>query len=92
MTWVNEATNDDLLVGHQFGPQPVSRLNLFLLNDIVIHHLDVAEAAGITYRPSADVLTKQVEMWATFDVFLPSPGLGLWESAVHASGRTVPLA
>jgi uncharacterized protein (TIGR03083 family) len=84
--WVTEAVNDDQLVGHQLGPQPLSRLNLFLLNDIVMHHFDVMTAVGIEYSPSADVLVAQAAMWKTFDVSIPD-GPTRWAALITASGR-----
>lgn len=86
--WLTEATDDDQLVGHQFGPQPVSMLNQFLLNDIVIHHLDIEVAGGSTYRPDDDVVEALLPMWNALGVPISTDG-DRWASIVRASGRTL---
>ncbi len=86
-TWLAEATDDEQLVGHQFGPQRVGLLNLFLLHDVVLHHLDIEQAAGGTYRPSEEVVMALVPMWAELGVELT--GDDLWVAMVRAGGRTL---
>lgn len=54
------------LMAHQRGPIPVALQLLFGLQDIVIHHDDIAVAAGASYRPHPAVIELLVPVWALF--------------------------
>lgn len=56
MRFVRSLGDPEEIMPHQFGPIPVALQMLFGLNELAIHHDDIAAAAGGRYRPDADVL------------------------------------
>jgi hypothetical protein len=53
----------DELMPHQLGPIPVALQVLFGLNELAIHHDDVAVAAGSRYRPPPGTLAVLRLLW-----------------------------
>jgi uncharacterized protein (TIGR03083 family) len=64
------STDPDELMGHQRGVLPVGVQQVFGLADVVIHHDDVAVAAGASYEPPDDVVETLVASYRR---------LGFWD-------------
>jgi uncharacterized protein (TIGR03083 family) len=80
------AVDPDELIAHQLGPISVGLQMRFALNEIAIHHDDVAAAQGDRYRPSPGVIDALVPVW--MEVLGPLPGVGdPWDEILKASGR-----
>jgi uncharacterized protein (TIGR03083 family) len=83
---LDAATDDSELIAHQRGPITVGLQMRFALNELAIHHDDVAIAKGGRYRPSAQVVDALVPVW--MEVLGPLRGNGdPWDEILRASGR-----
>jgi hypothetical protein len=80
------ATDPDELIAHQFGPIPVGLQLLFGLDELVIHHDDLAAARGGYYRPPGAVVRALIPVWERVLGGLP-PGGDDWARILAASGR-----
>jgi uncharacterized protein (TIGR03083 family) len=83
---VAAATDPDEPMAHQFGPIPVGLQLLFGLDELVIHHDDLAAALGSAYRPPDPVVRALVPVWERALRGLP-PGADDWARILAASGR-----
>jgi uncharacterized protein (TIGR03083 family) len=83
---VAAATDPDEPMAHQFGPIPVGLQLLFGLDELVIHHDDLAGALGGSYRPPGPVVQALVPVWERALGSL-APGADDWARILTASGR-----
>jgi uncharacterized protein (TIGR03083 family) len=67
---------------HQHGPIPVALQVLFGINELAIHHDDVAAAAGSHYAPSPQVLDVLRHLWRRRGIDVQN-----WDDIILASGR-----
>lgn len=73
-------------MAHQLGVLPVGLQVRFALNDVVLHHDDVAAVSGGAYRPPDTVVDALLPVYA--EVLGPLPaGTDPWLRIVAASGR-----
>jgi uncharacterized protein (TIGR03083 family) len=70
---------------HQFGPVPVGVQVMFGLNELAVHHDDLAHACGNTYRPTDEVVTALATVYDV--VFGLPPGDDSWARLLAATGR-----
>ena len=87
MRFVRSCRDPQEIMPHQFGPIPVALQMLFGLNELAIHHDDIAAAAGDQYRPDADVLEALKPVWGRALSELAGTD-DLWTDILTASGRT----
>jgi uncharacterized protein (TIGR03083 family) len=81
------ATDPEETMAHQFGPIPVALQMLFGLNELVLHHVDVADASGGSYRPANDVVQVLLLVWEKA-LDLADPEIAdPWARILEASGR-----
>jgi uncharacterized protein (TIGR03083 family) len=73
------------LMGHQHGPIRVGLQVMFGLNELAVHHDDLAHAVGSSYRPDQEVLAVLAEMYDT--VFGLPEGQDPWTRLLQATGR-----
>jgi uncharacterized protein (TIGR03083 family) len=59
----------DQLMGHQRGPVPVGLQVIWGLSELAVHHDDLADATGTSYRPSDPVVAALVGMKEAIDGF-----------------------
>jgi hypothetical protein len=50
--FLDAARTPDQLMGHQLSPIPVGVQVMFGLNELAVHHDDLAQAIGSCYRPT----------------------------------------
>jgi len=74
----------DELMPHQLGPIPVALQVLFGINELAIHHDDVAAAAGRRYQPLPETLGVLLVLWRRRH----GEGITTWQAILRASGRT----
>jgi uncharacterized protein (TIGR03083 family) len=86
LRFVGSATDPLEIMPHQFGPIPVALQMLFGLNELAIHHDDIATAAGRRYRPDTDVLEVLKPVWERALGGLPGTD-DVWTDILTASGR-----
>ncbi len=84
--FLHAATDPDELIAHQFGPIPVGLQIRFALNELAIHHDDLAPATRRRYRPPSPVVHALVPMWERVLGGLPPAGDD-WAAILAASGR-----
>lgn len=70
---------------HQFGPIPVGLQVMFGLNELTVHHDDLADALGWRYRPADDVVAALATMYGA--VFGLPTGDDPWARLLEATGR-----
>lgn len=87
MRFVRSSTDPDEVMPHQFGPIPVALQMLFGLNELAIHHDDIAVAAGSRYRPDARAVEALRQVWERALGGL-SGADDPWLDILEASGRT----
>ena len=76
----------DELIPHQLGPIPVALQVLFGLNELAVHHHDVAAAAGHRYIPRPETLDVLQHMWRRRD----GRDVTSWAGILRAAGRKPP--
>jgi uncharacterized protein (TIGR03083 family) len=72
------------LMPHQLGPIPVALQVLFGINELAIHHDDVAAAAGQRYQPPPRTLAVLVSLWQR----RAGPDVTAWPEILRTTGRT----
>lgn len=87
MRFVESCTDPQEIMPHQFGPIPVALQMLFGLNELAVHHDDIATAAAGRYRPGAEVLDPLKPVWERVLGGLPGTD-DVWTDILTASGRT----
>lgn len=75
----------DELIGHQRGPVPAGLQVMFGLNELAVHHDDLAHAAGSSYRPRSDVVTALTTMYGAVHGMPAGPNP--WACLLQATGR-----
>lgn len=75
----------DERIPHQLGPIPVALQVLFGINELAIHHDDVAAAAGLGYQPPPATLDVLTHVWQRRH----GRDITTWADILRASGRTV---
>jgi uncharacterized protein (TIGR03083 family) len=84
--FLREATDESEVIAHQRGPITVGLQMRFALNELAIHHDDVAAARGRRYRPSDVVVDALIPVW--MEVLGPLRRSGdPWDDILRASGR-----
>jgi uncharacterized protein (TIGR03083 family) len=73
------------LMGHQRGPVPVGLQVLWGLSELAVHHDDVSDAAGSSYRPGDRVVAALVGMKEVIDG-LPAAD-DPWLAYLRSTGR-----
>jgi hypothetical protein len=73
------------LMGHQRGPVPVGLQVIWGLSELAVHHDDLADATGTSYRPSDPVVAALVEMKEAIDGF--HGGDDSWLDYLRSTGR-----
>jgi len=71
------------LMPHQLGPIPVALQVLFGINELAIHHDDVAAAAGHSYQPPPATLDVLTQLWQRRH----GPEVTTWADILRVSGR-----
>jgi hypothetical protein len=74
----------DELMPHQLGPIPVALQVLFGVNELAIHHDDVALAADHRYLPPPETLAVLQFMWQRR---LPGRDIMSWPDILPEAGR-----
>jgi uncharacterized protein (TIGR03083 family) len=74
----------DELLPHQLGPIPVALQVLFGVNELAIHHDDVALAAGHRYLPPPETLAVLQFMWQRRR---PGRDITSWPDILQEAGR-----
>ncbi|HEX2317097.1 MAG TPA: maleylpyruvate isomerase family mycothiol-dependent enzyme [Thermomonospora sp.] len=72
-------------MAHQLGPIPAGLQVMFGLNELAVHHDDLAQAAGRSRRPPEEIVTALAAMYGA--VFGLPDGLDLWTRLLQATGR-----
>ncbi len=70
------------LIPHQRGPIPVARQVGYGINELAVHHSDVAVAAGHGYVPAPETLAVLQSLWRR-----PGHDVTSWAGILRASGR-----
>ena len=73
-------------MGHQRGPVPVGLQVIWGLSELTVHHDDLADATGTSYRPGDPVVAALVAMKEATDGF--DAGEDLWLDYLRSTGRT----
>jgi uncharacterized protein (TIGR03083 family) len=73
------------LMGHQRGPVPVGLQVMWGLNELAVHHDDLAAAIGTSYRPSDRVVAALAGMKEAIDGF--QAGGDSWLDYLRSTGR-----
>jgi uncharacterized protein (TIGR03083 family) len=85
--FLEDSTDPDEVMAHQFGPIPVGLQQHFLLNDIAIHHDDLAAAVGRSYRPPDTVVEALAHMFAAQGWLKGKEDRDAWTRILSSSGR-----
>lgn len=72
-------------IGHQRGPIPAGLQVMFGLNELAVHHDDLAHAAGSSYRPCGDVVAALATMYRAVHGMPTGPDP--WACLLQATGR-----
>lgn len=73
------------LMGHQRGPVPVGLQVIWGLSELAVHHDDLADATGTSYRPGDAVVAALVGMKEAIDGF--HAGDDAWLEYLRSTGR-----
>jgi len=73
------------LMGHQRGPVPVGLQVLWGLSELTVHHDDLADAMGSSYRPSDAIVAALAAMKQAIDGF--DAGGDPWLAYLRSTGR-----
>jgi uncharacterized protein (TIGR03083 family) len=84
--FVSSGSDPTEVMPHQFGLIPVGLQMLFGLNELAVHHDDIAHATGTLYRPGADVVEALALVWNRALDGLPA-ARDPWIGILRASGR-----
>ena len=82
-----ESTDPDEIMAHQLGPIPAGLQQHFLLNDIAIHHDDLAVAVGSSYRPPEAVIEALARVFAAHRWWTVPENPDAWARILTSSGR-----
>ena len=82
-----ESTDPDEIMAHQLGPIPAGLQQHFLLNDIAIHHDDLAVAVGRAYRPPEAVVEALARVYAAHRWWKEPENPDTWARILASSGR-----
>lgn len=78
----------DERIAHQFGPLPMRVQLGFALNELAIHHDDVAHATRRAYEPPAEVVALLGGVWTAMGGLpIAEPDDTDWKRILRASGR-----
>lgn len=83
--FLDAARTPDELMGHQLGPIPVGLQVMFGLNELAVHHADLAQAIGSSYRPTEEIANALAGMYD--GVFGLPAGEDPWARLLAATGR-----
>lgn len=83
--FLDSVRSPDERMSHQFGPIPVGLQVMFGLNELAVHHDDLADAVGERRRPDDEVVRALAEVYGA--VFGLPPGDDSWERLLAATGR-----
>ena len=72
-------------IGHQRGPIPVGLQVMFGLNELAVHHDDLAHAVGGSYRPRREVVAALTAMHRAVNGMPTGPDP--WACLLQATGR-----
>ena len=88
LAFIAEATNPDEMIAHQFGPLPMRVQMGFALNELAIHHDDLAHACRRTYEPPLATQALLAKAWDRLGGLpIEEPGDTDWSRVLRASGR-----
>jgi uncharacterized protein (TIGR03083 family) len=73
------------LMGHQRGPVPVGLQVMWGLSELTVHHDDLAQAIGTSYRPGDSIVTALIAMKEAVDGF--HAGCDPWLDYLRSTGR-----
>ena len=73
------------LMGHQRGPVPVGLQVIWGLSELTVHHDDLADAIGTSYRPTDSIVAALVAMKEAIDGF--HVGDDPWMDYLGSTGR-----
>lgn len=85
--FVADSSDPGEILPHQFGPIPVGLQLVFGLNELALHHDDIARASGNRYRPGAEVVGALTVVWERALGGLQGTD-DPWVDILNASGRT----
>ena len=85
--FLTESTDPDEIMVHQFGPIRAGLQQHFLLNDIAIHHDDLAAAVGSSYRPPDAVDEALARVFAAHRWWTGPENPDAWARILTSSGR-----
>jgi len=78
------------LMGHQRGPVPVGLQAMWGLSELAVHHDDLADATGGSYRPGDPIVAALVAMKQAVDGF--HVGDDPWLEYLRSTGRHIATA
>lgn len=84
--FLDAVESPDERMPHQFGPIPVGLQVMFGLNELAVHHDDLADAVGERYRPADEIVTSLATVYGA--VFGLPPGDDPWARLLKATGRS----
>ena len=80
----------DQLMGHQRGPVPVGLQAMWGLSELAVHHDDLADATGGSYRPGDPIVAALVAMKQAVDGFHVRDDP--WLEYLRSTGRHIATA
>jgi uncharacterized protein (TIGR03083 family) len=85
--FLSGSEDPDEIMAHQLGPIPAGLQQHFLLNDIAIHHDDLAIAAGSSYRPPDAAVDALARIYAAHGWWRGPNNPDAWARILASSGR-----
>jgi len=86
--FVDAVADQDEPIAHQFGPLPLRVQLGFALNELAIHHDDVAHAQRRAYEPSPETTALLAQLWTSLGGLpIEEPADTDWKRILRASGR-----
>ncbi|RZS40793.1 uncharacterized protein (TIGR03083 family) [Herbihabitans rhizosphaerae] len=84
-SFLDAVRSPEELMPHQRGPIPVALQVMFGLNELAVHHDDLAPATGVRYRPGNKI---EVALAGMYDAVFDLPGGDdPWFRLLRATGR-----
>lgn len=85
--FLSDSSDPDEIMAHQLGPIPAGLQQRFLLNDLAIHHDDLAVAIGGSYRPPDAVVDALAEVFTAHRWWRGPKNPDTWARILFSSGR-----
>jgi uncharacterized protein (TIGR03083 family) len=85
--FLQETGDPEEIMAHQFGPITVGLQQHFLLNELAIHHDDLAAASGSSYRPPEPVVEVLSKVYTALRWWRGKKSPDPWARILFSSGR-----